>query len=197
MHCQKSKRSFHRPEISTVHLVACKKVHKTVFYKLSQGLKQKHETSFNRFLLLGVSGTDSVIAIFTYTQQESAELLRFCDSLTPGSTCALMRGKFGHKFIGSVSTTPILTTAEPLVPLNLKSFPTISCPRNVYYPDFLHFNIVTNSLNLSNVDAVSPVCNGVFSDGQLKGECPCLEVNNRKKNKLTAYSGCCLRIIVS
>ena len=164
---------------------------------MSQGLKQKHATSFNRFLLLGVSGTDSVIAIFTYTQQESAELLRFCDSLTPGSTCALIRGKFGHKFIGSVSTTPILTTAEPLVPLNLKSFPTISCPRNVYYPDFLHFNIVTNSLNLSNVDAVSPVCNGVFSDGQLKGECPCLEVNNRKKNKLTAYSGCCLRIIVS
>ena len=164
---------------------------------MSQGLKQKHETSFNRFLLLGVSGTDSVIAIFTYTQQESDELLRFCDSLTPGSTRALIGGKFGHKFIGSVSTTPILTTAEPLVPLNLKSFPTISCPRNVYSPDFLHFNIVTNSLNLSNVDAVSPVCNSVFSDGQLEGECPCLEVDNRKKNKLTAYSGCCLRIIVS
>ena len=176
-------------------LLHAKKCVKAVsYFKMSQGQKQRHETSFNRFLLLGVLGTDKVIAIFTYNQQESVELLRFCDHLTPGKTCALIRGKFDHKFMGTVSTTPIVSTVEPLVPLNMKSFPIVSCPRNVSSPDFVQFNIMTKNLTLTNVDAVSPVCNGVFCDGQPKGECPCLEVDNRNTSWVLSADVACSEI---
>ena len=172
-----------------LHAKKCSKA--VTFFKMTHGQKNKHETTFNRFVLLGVLGKDKVVAVFTYTQVESVELLRFCINLTPGSACAMIRPKFDHKFMGSVSTTPILNTAEPLVPLIMKTYPPVACPLNVSTPDFLHFNIVTKSLVLSNVDAVSLVCNGLFCDGQPKTECPCLEVDNRKSSwVLTADVAC-------
>ena len=82
--------------------------------------------------------------------------------------------------MGSVSTTPIITTVEPLVPLIIKNYPPIPCPRNISSPDFRHFTVKSKSLVLNNIDAVAQVCNGVFCDGQPKGDCPCLEVDNRK-----------------
>ena len=55
-------------------------------------------------------------------------------------------------------------------------------PKNVTSPDFIHFNLVSKTLKLSNVDATSQVCNGLFCDGQPKTDCRCLEVDNRKSS---------------
>ena len=163
------------------NVLHAKKCVKSVsYYKINNGQKQKQEMNFNRFVLMGSADTEKVIAIFTYTQQESAELLRFCNYLQPGNTCALIRGKFDQKYMGAVSTTPIIATVEPLVPLTIKTCPPIPCPRTITAPDFCHFIVKTKNLVLNNIDAVGQVCNGIFCDGQPKGDCPCLEVDNRK-----------------
>ena len=164
-------------------LLYAKKCVKSVsYFKLTNGQKQKQEATFNRFVLLGVIGKEKVMAIFTYTQLESAELLRYCSALQPGNACALIRPKFDNKYMGSSSTTPIILTSEPLVPLNIKNYPDVSCPRIVSSPDFQHFYIKTKDLKLDNIDAIGNVCNGTFCDGQPKGDCPCLEVDNRKSS---------------
>ena len=138
--------------------------------------KTKQETTSNRFVLLGIVGKDKVVAVFACTQLERVELLRFCNNITPGIAVAMIRPNFDYKFMGSVSTTPILNTAEPLVRLKLKTCRPIS----VSAPDFFHFNKVTKTLVLSNVDNVSPVCKGLFCDGHPETDCQCWEVDNRK-----------------
>ena len=75
--------------------------------------------------------------------------------------------------MGSVSTKPILATSEPLVPLKLKTQPIANSPRMVSSPDFFHFYIECKDLTMNNIDVISPVCNGVFCDGQRKGDCLC------------------------
>ena len=145
---------------------------------MSNGQKQKQETNFIRFILLGVSRINGMVAFFTYSQIESADLLQYCNHLTPGRTCAVIRAKFENKYMGSVSTTPILATCEPLVPLKLKTQPIVNSPRMVSSPDCSHFYIECRDLTMNNIDAISP--NSVFCDGQPKGDCPCLEIENRK-----------------
>ena len=137
-------------------------------------ISKKLLSAYSFYLDLLVKTVD----VFTYTQIESVALLRFCNNLTPGSVCAMVRPKFDHKFMGSVSTTPILNTAEPLVQLKLKTY--LACTINILAPDFIHFNMVTKTMVLSNVDAVSPVCNSLFCDRQPKTDCPCMEGDNRK-----------------
>ena len=54
---------------------------------------------------MGVLESNKAVAVFTYTQSESAELLRSCSALTPGSPSAVIRAKFDHKYMGTNSTT--------------------------------------------------------------------------------------------
>ena len=163
---------------TVLHAKKCIKA--VTYFKINNAQRQKHETTFNRFVLLGVVGTDKVVAIFTYLQAESADLLRFCSALSPGNTCAVVRAKFDNKYMGTNSTTPIISTTEPLVPVKVNSLPNVDSPRAVSSPDFIHFKVTCTDLKLTNIDAVSPVCNGTFCDGQPKGDCPCLEIDNRK-----------------
>ena len=127
-----------------MYSVACQKVYESCYiFQKDPWLENERETTFNRFVLLGFVGKDKVVAVFACTQLERVELLRFCNNLTPGSACAMIRPKLDHKFMGSVSTIPLLNTAEPLVPLKLKTY--LACPINVSAPDFSHFNIFTNN----------------------------------------------------
>ena len=162
-------------------MLHAKKCIKTVsYFKVTNGQRSKHESDFNRFVLLGVLGSDKVGAIFTTNQTDSAQLLRYCNKLVPGAVRALIRPKFESKYMGTTSATPIITTVEPLVPMNVKELPIVACPRVASSAEFLHFLIHTSNLLLSNVDAVTPVCNGIFCDVQPRGDCPCLEIDNQK-----------------
>ena len=167
-----------------LHAKKCTKT--TTFYKVSNGQRSKHETAFNRFIMLGVLGSDKIVAVFTTNQSESVQLLRYCNKLLPGALCAVLRPKFECKYMGSSSATPIINTVEPFVPMTLDTLPIIPCPRIVSSADFLQFLVHTRNLSLTNVDALAPVCNGLFCDGQLKTDCPCLEIDNRRKDWATS-----------
>ena len=85
---------YQRTESTCCAQFTCEKnIEAVTFFKIYNA-HQKHEATFNRNVLLGVVGTDKVVAIFFYLQSRSADLLRCCCTLSPGIACAVLRAKF-------------------------------------------------------------------------------------------------------
>ena len=81
--------------------MTCEKVYQSsIIFLYDQWTKNKLETTFNQFILLGFVGTEKVVAVFTYNQVESVELPRFWNKLQPGSAYAIIRPEFDQKFKG-------------------------------------------------------------------------------------------------
>ena len=76
------------------------------------------------------------------------------------------------------STTPIISTSEPLVPLKFTTYPIVASLSNVSSPNVIQFDETCKNLKLNKCDTVSPVCNVIFCDRQSRGDCPCMEVCN-------------------
>ena len=84
------------------------------------------------------------------------------------------------------STTPIISTSEPLVPLKFTTYPIVASLSNVSSPNvtsqvliIIQFDETCKNLKLTKCDTVSPVCNVIFCDRQSTGDCPCMEGCNR------------------
>ena len=111
---------------TVLHVKKCTKA--VSYFKVTNGQKSKQETTFNRFVLLGVVGRDKVVAVFTNNQVEKVELLRFCNHLQPGSACGMIRPiKFDHKYMGS--NKPYIEYSGTTSALKIENIPLCLMPK--------------------------------------------------------------------
>ena len=163
-----------RHKLKCVYLHATLNARKFNYFKPMKNaakFRQTEVTSYDRFVTLGVEGTDNVILCFTKTVVESKSLLLYDDVLTPGTPVWLLCPKF-HGYLKGTQN-PLITTGDPLVIAtrdNLYKTP----PQEVGLPNYVFFDFIPTNFTVHQVMTKNLVCQGSICDAQDEGACACL-----------------------
>ena len=153
------------------------KKNRSDYSKINNEERQKHETTFESIVLLGIVGTELPFSLI------SNQKMPICFDVVAHSH-QVMRVRYyeqsSKKVTGPHSTTPVISTTGSFVPLKVCTFPSVASPHTVSSSDFMHLNVTCTDSKLSTIDAESPVSNGIFRDGQPQGDCLCLEADIQK-----------------
>lgn len=137
---------------------------------------------YHRFVVFGIPGTATVIALFTSNSEESRRLFRYKEGLKPGQQVEVIKPVVEGQL--SKGGTALITTKEPLVPSpHIKEDVTLP-PYDVEGTalDYKFFSFVTKNLHVDSAVIADKVCPGTICDGQTYHEaCACLETSNSAK----------------
>ena len=174
---RKSRRFY----IKTTYLHASKSVKKMKAWTINRngsGSSLKDMPSCDRFIVLGVNGSQHVVLIFTQNAQESKMMLRYSDHLYPGHGVYLVNPQLMN-FIGDntvvCSKNPLIPFAEDVAPINILP------PCNMEKPHYAFFNFTTNKMHFASAAPIDSVCNGRFCDSQSeRASCACVAADSKK-----------------
>ena len=151
-------------------------------------LKQNEVTGYDRFIVLGVEGTDNVILAFTKTGDESKRILLYHKiGLQPGSPVWLLCPKV-EGFLKQTQN-PLISTGDPLV-LTYRSLVYKSPPQEVGLANFVYFDFKATNFNMRQAVPKNKVCTGTLCDAQVDGSCPCIAAKPREHWAIT-FIFCC------
>ena len=136
---------------------------------------------YHRFVVFGIPGGSTVLAMFTANSEESRRLLRYHDYLKPGSQVAISKPAVEGQ-LSKGGTAPI-TTNEPLIPLleycKLLTLPPFDVEGTNLM--FQYFSFVTKRLRVDSAVVAEQCCPGHICDGQTYHDiCGCLETLTEK-----------------
>ena len=129
-------------------------------------------TSYDRFIVLGVEGTQHVLLMFTMTSEETRRLLTFNKHIAPGTPVWLLCGKV----IGFLKNTqnPLIKTGDPLVPTN-RGILYKSPPADVSIGSYVFFDFVATNFMVVQAVPKDNICTGRLCDAQgPSNNCGCL-----------------------
>ena len=94
-----------------------------------QGGRKLELEKYHRFLVLGVPGTSTVIALFSANSQESRTLFRYSESLKPGAVATFIKPNLEGQL--ARGGTPLISTREPIIPTTAAVNPITLPPYDV------------------------------------------------------------------
>ena len=148
---------------------------------LSHSSRKVELEKYNRFVVFGIPGSSTVIALFTQNTEESRRLLRYNDSLKPGSHVSILMPSVEGQL--SKNGTTLITTNEPLIPLADNSVEVTLPPYDVEGSNivFQFFSFVTKRLRIYSAVVAEACCPGSICDGQtFHDSCGCIEASSEK-----------------
>ena len=163
---------------------------KISFFKSNKNnskIRSQEVSNYDRFVVLGVHGTQHVLLAFTNNSEESSRLLNF-KTLKPGQPVWILC----PKVIGYLKGTqnPLIKTGDPLVPCarsNLFSLP----PSDVNISNYVFFDFLATNLRVTQAVPLDNVCRGKLCDSQCKPTgCPCLVAETKKHWVLSVTFTC-------
>ena len=157
---------------------------KLTFAKSSRGYgssQRKIEVEkYHRFVVFGVPGTSNVVALFSPNSEESRRLFRYSEALRPGLQVAIIKGIVEGQL--SRGGTPLISTKEPLVPMEACSSITLP-PYDVEgtSTEFHFYSFCTKSLRVDSAVIAENCCSGNVCDSQtFHDPCGCTESSQDK-----------------
>ena len=136
---------------------------------------------YHRFLVFGVPGGTTVMALFSQNSEDSRRLLRYNDYLRPGTLVSILKATVEGQL--TKSGTPLITTNEPLIPLEEKDSLITLPPYDVEGTNltFQFFSFVTKDLTVDSAVVAELCCPGNVCDAQtFHDTCGCLDAPNEK-----------------
>ena len=181
--CDLLDRKPRRFKIRAVYLHASKTIKpmKSLYpgKKGSQG-SYKDTPPCDRFVVLGVEGTQHVLLYFIPTPQSTKQALRFSQYMTPGQSVLVMNPEI-KSFVGD---NAVVDLRDPLIPIPNCAYyqgPQFAPPANLIKAHYVWFSFVTNALELSSASPVDSICSGTFCDAQSeKATCACTASDPKK-----------------
>ena len=144
---------------------------------------------YHRFFVFGKNMNEEVYAMFTSTSVESQNTLRFQSQIQPGTIVKVLNAKM--EGLLKATNTPILSTIEPIIPMEAENCRQLNLPHSVETAVFKYFEFVTASLQIISATATENLCPGKLCDGQsLLENCGCTSVASKRIWALTISFSC-------
>ena len=179
-----------RYKIKCVFLYAttgCKKIN--YFKPARHTFKTKHQevNNYDRFIVLGVEGTNHVLLTFTQSSLESRRILCYSQSMEPGTAVWVLC----PKVIGYLKATqnPLIRIGDPLIPTARDVVYKLP-PVDVNVPNYVFFDFIPTNYRLIQALPKDNVCSGKVCDGQTSNPCPCIVAESKKHWALTFRFTC-------
>ena len=153
-----------------------------------QKVRQQEVTCYDRFVVLGVAGTQHVILTFTKTPEESKRLLSLGRILEPGMPVWLLSPKIAGVLKGTQNV--LVVTGDPLVPCERQnSFR--NPPSDVNTSSYVFFDFKATGFEICNATPKENVCKGRICDAQSESSnCGCLVAESKKHWALSISITC-------
>ena len=146
-----------------------------------QGGRKIELEKYRRFIVLGVPGTSTVIAIFSANSEESRVLFGYFEQLKPGSAVTIIKPNLEGQL--SLGGTALISTREPLIPATTFNKLITPPPYDVEGTclEFRFFSFVSKNVTVDSAVIADNVCAGKLCDGQTYHEpCGCVETLSKK-----------------
>ena len=144
---------------------------------------------YHRFFVFGNPANEEVYAMFTPTSVESHNVLRFQSKIRPGAIVQILIPKM--EGLLKVTNTQILSTIEPIVPMDDEHCRQLSLPHSVETAVFKYFEFTTNTIQVISATASENLCPGKLCDAQsLLENCGCTSVASKRIWALTLCFSC-------
>ena len=163
---------------------------KISFFKSNKNnskIRSQEVSSYDRFVVLGVDGTQHVLLAFTNNSEESCRLLNF-KTLEPGQPVWILC----PKVIGYLKGTqnPLIKTGDPLIPCARSDLFCLP-PSDVNISKYVFFDFLATNLRVTQAVPLDNVCRGKLCDSQCKPtNCPCLVAETKKHWALSVTFTC-------
>ena len=136
---------------------------------------------YHRYVVFGIPGTSSVLAMFTANSEESRRLFRYVEAIRPGTQVEILKPNVDGEL--NRGGTTLINTKEPLLPssavANVYSLPPYDVEGTSL--EYKFFNFITNNIRIDSAVVAENVCPGILCDGQTYHDaCPCLETSSSK-----------------
>ena len=112
------------------------------------------EAAFHRFLLFAEGGNESFRDVH-FQRRQNFPIVTFLAQSTTGATCLLLNPRHRDEKFLQDSDNPLLTTAEPVVPIFLQECSALLPKYSLKMADFQHFCFKTVTLQVISVCTVS------------------------------------------
>ena len=170
--------------VTLTYLYASQPVRKIQFTKSGKNVSNSRKIKiekYHRFVVFGVPGTSTVLAMFSSNSEETRRLFRYHCALKPGSQVEVIKPTVEGTL--SRGGTSLISTKEPLVPSPTQSAALTLPPYDVEgsCSEFKFFSFVTKNLEVDSAVVAEDVCNGDICDSQtFHDSCGCLEASQNK-----------------
>ena len=167
--------------LSAVLLYVTQPTRKISFNKQTKnfGSRKMEVDKYHRFVVFGIPGTTTIVAMFSPNSEESRRLFRY--NIGPGSHVQILKPTLEGQL--SRGGSCLISTKEPLVPSIEPNDDITLPPYDVEGSciEFRYFSFVTKNLLVDSAVIAESVCPGKLCDGQTYHEnCPCLETSQTK-----------------
>ena len=180
-----------RYKLKCVFLYCCPATKKINIYKPQKGaFKIRHQevAKYDRFVILGVEGTQHVLLCFTSNGDETKRFLNYKDVLMPGTAVWLI----SPKVVGYLKNTqtPLISTGDPILPCE-RGDVLRNPPCDVGNPSYVFFDFEATNLRIQQAVPKDNVCQGKLCDAQGDpNACPCISAQSGKHWALTVTFTC-------
>ena len=180
-----------RYKLKCVFLYATANPKKLTYYKPAKNtFKVRHQevSSYDRFLIFGVEGTNHVLLSFTQTSLESRRILGYSQQITPGTPVWVLC----PKVIGYLKTTqnPLISINDPLIPSarwTLYKAP----PNDINVPNYVFFDFQPTNFRIVQAMPKDNVCTGKLCDAQgANPPCSCIVAESKRHWAITFKISC-------
>ena len=179
-----------RYKLKCVFLYATPGLKKINYYKPAKNtFKSRYQevNNYDRFIVLGVEGTNHVLLTFTQTSMESRRILCYSQHLAPGCPVWVL----SPKVIGYLKTTqnPLIQFGDPVVPTgrgNVHKPP----PTDINIPNYVFFDFIPSNFRILQAMPKDNVCSGKLCDAQGSNPCLCIVAESKKHWALTFKTVC-------
>ena len=113
---------------------------------------------FHRFFVFGNKFTEEVFALFTTSSVESHNILRYHSAFMPGVEVKILNPHW--EGLLKMTNTTIVSTIEPLVPVDNEPCRQLSSPHSVESGVFKYFEFNSNTVTILSATATDNVCPG-------------------------------------
>ena len=181
-----------RYKINCIFLYATAGVKKFNYVKQTRHnaskFRQNEVSNYDRFIVLGVEGTQHVLLMFTSSSEETRRLLTYNKFISPGTAITLLC----PKVIGYLKNTqnPLVKTGDPLVP-SLRGNILKPPPADVSLGNYVFFDFLATNLRIVQAVPKDNVCMGKLCDAQgTATNCCCISAPPQKHWALTLSIKC-------
>ena len=160
------------------------------YYKLARNsFKSKNQevNAYDRFIVLGVEGSNHVLLTFTQTAQETRRILCYSQNIEPGIPVWVLC----PKVIGYLKGTqnPLVRIGDPLIPTD-RGIIYKAPPVDINLPSYVFFDFVPTNFRIIQAVPKDNVCSGKLCDAQGTNPCPCIVAESKKHWAITFRLTC-------